>query len=280
MQKQIEKLNKKQLLWIGIGVAALMILVLTVVFLVTGSAEPPAPEEVPQEVQQTEPPSYYNPADFQLDENGFMTCLTADYAAGIDVSFYQGEIDWQQVRDAGVEFVFIRLGGRGTTEGKLYEDEKAQQYYEEAKAAGLQVGAYFYSQAVTPKEAEEEAWFVLQKAANWELDLPVAYDWEWGGEGSRTDGMDPQMLTQCCISFCTVIENAGLSPMIYFNAFQGINQMELERLQQYPFWLAMYDAPMEFPYRVDCWQYSAAGTVPGINGPVDLNIQLKTDNGQ
>ena len=280
MQKQIEKLNKPLLLRIGISAAALMVLVLTVVFLVTGSSEPPAPEENPQEVQQTEPPSYYNPADFQLDENGFMTCLTADYAAGIDVSFYQGEIDWQQVRDAGVEFVFIRLGGRGTTEGKLYEDEKAQQYYEEAKAAGLQVGAYFYSQAVTPKEAEEEAWFVLQKAAKWELDLPVAYDWEWGGEGSRTDGMDPQMLTQCCISFCTVIQNAGLSPMIYFNAFQGINQMELERLQQYPFWLAMYDAPMEFPYRVDCWQYSAAGTVPGIDGPVDLNIQLKTDNGQ
>ena len=252
-------------------VVALMVFILIGVYEIMKHADPPVPPEIHQETQRS---SYYDPADFRLDENGFMTCLTADYAAGIDVSFYQGEIDWQQVKEAGVEFVFIRVGSRGTTEGKLYEDEKAQQYYEEAKAAGLKIGAYFYSQAITPKEAEEEAWFVLQRIGNWELDLPVAYDWEWGGEGSRTDNMDSQMLTQCCLSFCNIMENAGLSPMIYFNSYQGLEQMELEKLQAYPFWLAMYDAPMEFPYRVDYWQYTAAGTVPGIEGIVDLNIFL------
>lgn len=272
MQKQKEKLKKEQLLWILIAVVTGMVIILAGVYGFMQGTEPP--EQTPTEPEQTQPSSYYDPADFQLDENGFMTCLTADYATGIDVSFYQGEVDWQQVRSAGVEFVFIRVGSRGTTEGKLYEDEKAQQYYKDAKAAGLKIGAYFYSQAVTPKEAEEEAWFVLQKIADWQLDLPVAYDWEWGGEGSRTDNMDKQMLTRCCLSFCEIIKNAGLSPILYFNSYQGIRQMELEKLQDIPFWLAMYDAPMEFPYRVDYWQYTASGTVPGIEGIVDLNIFL------
>lgn len=276
MQKQKEKIKKEQLLWILIAAVTAMVIILAGVYAFMQGAEPP--QQTPTEPEETQPPSYYDPADFQLDEKGFMTCLTADYAIGIDVSFYQGEINWQQVKDAGVEFVFIRVGSRGTTEGKLYEDEKAQQYYEQAKAAGLKVGAYFYSQAITPKEAEEEAWFTLQTIANWELDLPVAYDWEWGGEDSRTDGLDPQMLTLCCQSFCNIIKNAGLEPMIYFNSYQGLEQMELTKLQEYPFWLAMYDTPMEFPYPVDYWQYTATGTVPGIETDVDVNIFI--DNGQ
>lgn len=275
MQKQKEKINQKQLLWISIAVLAAMLLVLVGVYAAMNNAEPPPPPETPEE---TLPASYYNPEDFQLDENGFMSCLTADYETGIDVSFYQGEIDWQQVKAAGVEFVFIRVGSRGTTEGKLYADEMAQQYYQGAKDAGLQVGAYFYSQAVTPKEAEEEAWFVLDQIANWELDKPVAYDWEWGGQDSRTDGIDPYMLNLCCVSFCNIIENAGLQPMIYFNAYQGLEQMDLPFLQDIPFWLAMYDTPMEFPYRVDYWQYTAEGTIPGIAGIVDLNIHLISQN--
>lgn len=277
MPKQKEKQNLRQSLWIGIAVAALMILVLTVVYCAMDQEQAP---QLPEPIEETLPQSYYDPADFQLDENGFMTCLAGDYATGIDVSFYQGDIDWQQVRSAGVEFVFIRVGGRGTTEGNIYADEKAQIYYQGAKEAGLKVGAYFFSQALTPREAEQEAWFVLQSVAKWELDLPVVYDWEWGGEGSRTDGMDPRMLTLCCQSFCSTIKNAGLSPMIYFNAYQGLNQMELERLKQYPFWLAMYDTPMEFPYQVDYWQYSASGTVPGITGIVDLNIFLPAQEEQ
>lgn len=275
MPKQKEKIKKEQLIWISVAVLAAMLLVLGCVYAVMKNTEPPAPPEI---VQETLPPSYYDPEDFQLDENGFMTCLTADYATGIDVSFYQGEIDWQQVKDAGVEFVFIRVGSRGTTEGRIYADEMAQQYYEGAKAAGLQIGAYFYSQAVTPKEAEEEAWFVLDQIADWELDKPVTFDWEWGGEGSRTDGLDPYMLNLCCVSFCNIIENAGLQPMVYFNAYQGLEQMDLPFLQDIPFWLAMYDAPMEFPYRVDYWQYTADGTVPGIDGTVDLNIHLFSQN--
>ncbi len=273
MPKLRKKLNKKQLLWLGVAIVIGLILILTAVFVIMDSRPP-----IELDYQPLTPPpkitSPYKPSDFMLNEKGFMTCLTSDYATGIDVSFYQGEIDWQQVRDAGVEFVFIRVGRRGSTEGQIYGDELAQENYAGAKEAGLKIGAYFYSQAISPKEAEEEAWFVLKEIADWKLDLPVVFDWEWGGEGSRTTDLSPAILTQCNLSFCQIIENAGLKPMIYFNEHQGLEQMNLQALEKYPFWLAMYESDMDFPYKVDYWQYTQTGTVPGIEGDVDLNIYL------
>ena len=271
-----KKTNKQLKTYLAILASVLAVLVLLALILTLGryTSEPP----VETEPSETIPPETTTEAtEFTYDET-FPTDPAVDSRLGIDVSEHQKNIDWGQVKAAGVEFVFIRVGSRGTTEGKLYADEMAQQYYQGAKDAGLQVGAYFYSQAVTPKEAEEEAWFVLDQIANWELDKPVAYDWEWGGQDSRTDGIDPYMLNLCCVSFCNIIENAGLQPMIYFNAYQGLEQMDLPFLQDIPFWLAMYDTPMEFPYRVDYWQYTAEGTIPGIAGIVDLNIHLISQN--
>ena len=272
MARSRKKVNNKRLLWFSISAVVLMALILTAVFLIMKANEPENLDDQPN----SKPPmvSYYNPDDFILDENGFMTCLTEDYSIGIDVSSHQGEIDWQQVKDAGIEFVFIRVGRRGTTEGQLYLDELAQQNYQGAKEVGLKVGAYFFSQAITPKEAEEEAWFVLKEIADWELDLPMVYDWEWGGEGSRTTDLSASILTQCNLSFCQIIYNAGLDAMIYFNEHQGLEQMDLEAINWPDYWLAMYDSPMIFPYQVDCWQYTQTGTVPGITGNVDLNIYL------
>lgn len=269
MAKQRKKVNKLQLLWIGLAAIVLMGIILTVIFLFMDTQEPEVVDYAPPPMQ-----NFYNPDNFALDENGFMTCLSQDYSVGIDVSSLQGEIVWQEVKDAGVEFVFIRVGRRGTTEGLLYPDDMAQDYYKGAKEVGLKIGAYFYSQATSPKEAEEEAWFVLKEIADWELDLPVVYDWEWGGEGSRTTNLSPSILTQCNLSFCQIIYNAGLEPMIYFNRYQGLEQMDLETLKWNGFWLAMYDTQIDFPYPVDCWQYSETGTVPGIQGNVDLNIYL------
>lgn len=273
MAKPQKKVNKKPLIWVGIAAVIVMALILTAVFFFMDSKEP---ENLSYQPKPTQPPlqSYYDPNDFVLDDNGFMTCLTQDYSIGIDVSSHQGQIDWQQVKEAGVEFVFIRVGRRGTTEGQIYADELAHQNYEGAKEAGLKIGAYFFSQAVTIKEAEEEAWFVLKEIADWELDMPVVFDWEWGGEGSRTTNLSPSMLTQCNLSFCQIIYNAGFEPMVYFNKHQGLEQMDLDTLKWYGFWLAMYDSEMLFPYKVDCWQYTQTGTVPGIEGNVDLNIYL------
>ncbi len=274
MAKQQEKMNKTKLLIIAGYCVGVMVVILGVIFWIMNSITPPFSNSVTGPYDPPETTGYYDPADFVLDENGFMTCLNGDYATGIDVSSHQTEVNWQQVKDAGVEFVFIRVGRRGSTEGQLYEDELSQAHYAGAREAGLKIGAYFYSQAISPKEAEEEAWFVLKKIADWELELPVVYDWEWGGEDSRTTDLSKEILTQCNRSFCQIIQNAGLQPMVYFNEHQGLEQMDLEALQEYPFWLAMYDSPMDFPYRVDYWQYTQEGALDGIDGNVDLNIFL------
>ncbi len=274
MQKLKKKFKKNPLLWSTVGVVTAMVLILLTVFLIMDSAEPHIPSA--QQVPHLEPsrPIPYSPEDFVQDQDGFMECVSIPFSTGIDVSLFQGEIDWQQVKAAGVEFVFIRVGGRGTTDGGLYTDSRAQDYYRGAKEAGLQVGAYFFSQAISQQEAREEAEFALKQVKKWELDLPLVYDWEWAEKGSRTDAMTGSLLTKCTLEFCQTVEAAGIQPMIYFNESQGLDMLELSQLQQYPFWLAMYDGAMDFPYRVDYWQYSESGKVDGIDVPVDLNIFL------
>lgn len=279
MQKLLTQLNKKQRLWLMVGAGALAVFLLLAVLLTVFLTDRPAAKPqatvhngitFPSALEENP----YEPSDFTQDENGYLTCLTGQSRLGIDVSGFQGEIDWQKVKAAGVEFVFIRVGGRGTTQGGLYTDDYAQTYYQGAKEAGLQVGAYFFSQAITPGEAREEAFFVLKQVADWELDLPVVYDWEWVDSTSRTAGVEGGILTRCAEEFCRVIAQAGLSPMIYFNTSQALELLELERLAEYPFWLAQYDTGLHFPYRVDYWQYSCTGRVDGIEGDVDLNLQL------
>ena len=217
---------------------------------------------------ETIPPNRFHPDDFVYDD-GFLSCITAETVLGIDVSRYQGDIDWQQVKAAGVEFVMVRLGNRGISEGTLYEDAFAKQNLQGAKEAGLKVGAYFYSQALNVAEAEEEAALALEILDDFPLDMPLAFDWE---QESRTENMDARTLTDCTKAFCAAVEKAGYRPMIYFNSFQAKELLHLLELREIPWWLAMYDVTMEFPYRMDMWQYSCTGTVPGIEGSVDLNL--------
>lgn len=278
MQKLLIQLNKKQRLWLMGGAGLLAVFLLTALLAVCLTDRPEAKPKSTVRNGITFPsalePNPYQSSDFAPDENGYLTCMAGQSRLGIDVSGFQGQIDWQRVKAAGVEFVFIRVGGRGTTQGGLYTDDYAQTYYQGAKAAGLQVGAYFFSQAITPGEAREEAFFVLKQVANWELDLPVVYDWEWVDSTSRTAQMEGGILTRCTEEFCRIIAEAGLSPMIYFNTTQALELLELERLAAYPFWLAQYDTGLHFPYRVDYWQYSCTGRVDGIEGDVDLNLHL------
>ena len=217
---------------------------------------------------ETIPPNRFHPDDFVYDD-GFLSCITADAVLGIDVSRYQGDVDWQQVKAAGVEFVMVRLGNRGISEGTLYEDAFAKQNLQGAKEAGLKVGAYFYSQALNVAEAEEEAALALDILDGFQLDMPLAFDWE---QESRTENMDARTLTDCTKAFCAAVGKAGYQPMMYFNSFQAKELLHLLELREIPWWLAMYDVTMEFPYRMDMWQYSCTGTVPGIEGSVDLNL--------
>lgn len=196
---------------------------------------------------------------------------TENASPGIDVSYHQGNIDWQAVADSGVEFAIIRLGYRGYDDGALHIDPNAAVNLTEARAAGLKLGAYFFSQAVTEEEAREEAALALQVLDGMELELPIAYDWEYVDPDKRTGDMTPKMLTACVRAFCGEIEAAGYESMIYFNQDLSRKLLEEEELEQYPFWLAMYDEELRFSYPVTFWQYSDEGTVPGITEKVDLN---------
>ena len=237
------------------------------------------PTETTEPTLPPPPENPYGPVDFDVvdEQTQEITLNSGNSIKGIDVSEWQGAIDWQQVKDSGVEFVIIRVGGRGTEKGTLYTDERCQEYYEGATAAGLKVGAYFFSQSVSTEEAVEEAEFVLNAVKDWDIQMPLVYDWEYMGEDARTCFIDSRALTDMAKAFCERIEEAGYVPMIYFGRSQSVNLLNLEELVDYPFWLAMYSTIMDYPYKVDMWQYTDTGSVPGISGNVDMNLLFTYD---
>lgn len=242
------------------------------------TTEPTSMERPTEETKETipQPPENpYGPVDFMVEEDSDeVIFLSGDTIKGIDVSTWQGYIDWQQVRDSGVEFVMIRVGGRGTETGGLYADDMAQSYYEGAKAVGLKVGAYFFSQSITEAEAVEEAEYTMELIRNWEVDMPVVYDWEYIGDGARTDIMSARLLTDMVKAFCDTIRDGGYDPMVYFGRSHSADLLHLAELVEYKFWLAMYNPIMDYPYQIQMWQYTETGTVPGISGNVDINLWL------
>lgn len=247
-------------------------LVLMAVLLVSMNAGRPEPTEPETTAAPTVAANPYAPEDFTYDDRGYLTCTAGEAILGIDVSEHQQNIDWEQVKAAGIEYVMIRIGWRGSERGGLTADTMAYENYAGAKAAGLKVGAYFFSQAITEQEAVAEAEFAMNIIRDWELDLPLVYDWEYVGGEARTADMDARLLTDCTKAFCDTVALAGYRPMIYFNAYQSEQLLYLEELTAYPFWLAMYTDAMDYPYAVDMWQYSCTGSVPGIETDVDLNL--------
>lgn len=215
----------------------------------------------------------YRAEDFAY-EDGRMVCLTTESVPGIDVSYYQGKIDWKQVRQSGIEFAFIRVGYRSIADGLIYEDEAARRNLQEASAAGIKVGAYFFSQALTPEEAVEEAKFAINIVKEYQLDLPLAYDWETVEGSTRTDGMTRQTLMNCVRAFCGAVEGADFESMMYFNRDLSRTLLDVRSLTDIPVWFAMYDSYPDAPCKPDYWQYTDKGTVPGIEGYVDLNLYL------
>ena len=193
---------------------------------------------------------------------------------GIDVSKYQSQVDWQQVKASGVDFVIIRLGFRGYgQEGKLVEDECFKKHIEEALEAGLEVGVYFFSQAIDEGEAVEEAQFVLDRIKEYPITCPVVFDTEEIKEAqARTDGLSSQQFTQNCIAFCDKIEEAGYDSMIYANMKWMAFTLDLTKLTAYEKWYADYEDRPQCPYEFSMWQYTEEGTVPGIEGNVDINL--------
>ena len=200
---------------------------------------------------------------------------------GIDVSEFQGEdIDWKQVRESGIEFVIIRLGYRAYGEtGELVLDDMFDRNMQGALDAGLDVGVYFFSQAITPGEAVEEAEFVLEHVRGYEIDGPIVYDTEEiKGDTARTDNNTRQEFTNYCKVFCDTIEQAGYDPMIYANMKWMAFTLDMEQLADYDFWYADYHDVPQCPYEYEIWQYSETGAVPGINANVDLNVWFQKNS--
>lgn len=235
----------------------------------TKETETVKPTESTGPVLQANP---FVPSDFVRDGE-WMICAKQPYLLGVDVSKYQGQIDWSKVAASGVKFAIIRIGGRGYGQsGNLYADDMAQKNYTAAKAAGLQVGAYFFSQAISVEEAEAEATYVLEQIQNWDLDLPVVFDWEYISETARTAHTDAATVTACADAFCKRILAAGKKAMLYVRPEDSV--LDLEALAAYPRWIALHSDTMDFPYSFDLWQYTKTGKIPGIQGNVDINIWI------
>ena len=231
------------------------------------------------------PECTYDFACLETDKNtGYKQYRDKDNAVssrmGIDVSEFQGEsIDWKKVKASGVEFVIIRLGYRAYGEsGALVLDAMYEKNIKGALDAGLDVGVYFFSQAISASEAVEEAEFVLDHIRGYDISGPVVYDpEEIKYDTARTDQNTRQEYTNYCKIFCDPIESEGYDAMIYANMKWMAFTLDMEELAGYDFWYADYHAVPQCPYDYKIWQYSETGSVPGINGSVDLDLWFQED---
>lgn len=220
----------------------------------------------------------YVDSQFSTDENGIMEYKDTDgnviSKKGIDVSKFQGDIDWEKVAGDGVDFAMIRVGARGYTKGAINGDENFEANIKGANDNGIATGVYFYTAAVSDDEIKEEADYVLDAIEPYNVDYPVVIDIEKtaSGQDARTDDVTVEDRTKMCITFCDIISKAGYHPMIYGNLKTFIRLLDLSQLQDYDKWFAGYDSPMYYPYDYTIWQYSDSGHVDGIDGNVDLNV--------
>lgn len=198
---------------------------------------------------------------------------TGNSRVGIDVSKWNGDIDWDKVKNAGVEFAIIRAGYRGSSTGSLVEDPYFAANMKGAKASGMLVGVYFFTQAVNEVEAVEEASAVLQLIREYQLDYPVFIDTEGAGGSGRADNLDVETRTLVCEAFCRTIENAGYHAGVYASRNWYNNRLYADRLDsQYCVWLAEYRSVPLYQGYYQLWQYTSKGKIDGISGNVDMNI--------
>ena len=189
---------------------------------------------------------------------------------GIDVSRWNGNIDWNAVKNSGVSYVIIRCGYRGSSQGTLIVDPMFQNNIRGATDAGLKVGVYFFTQAIDKVEAVEEASMVLDLIKNYRISYPVFLDVE--SSGGRADGISKETRTEVCKTFCQTIQNGGYTAGIYANKTWLTEKIDPGQLGAYKIWLAQYASVPTYTGRYDMWQYMSTGKVSGITGNVDLNL--------
>lgn len=194
---------------------------------------------------------------------------------GIDVSKWQKEIDWDKVKNEGVDFAIIRCGYRGSVTGSLVEDPYFEQNIKGARAAGIKVGVYFFTQAVNEVEAVEEASMVISLVRDYELQYPVFIDTEGAGGNGRADSLNVEERTAVCEAFCTTVKNAGLEAGVYASRNWYNNKLTASTLESYAIWLAEYRSVPLYQGYYQMWQYTSKGKINGINGNVDLNVSYR-----
>lgn len=196
---------------------------------------------------------------------------------GIDISRYQGNVDFSKVYDDGVEYVMMRCGYRSYGSGVLMEDTSFRNNVTNALQNNLSVGVYFFTQAISVEEAIEEADFVLNLIRPYNITYPIALDVEEiAGDTYRQQDLTPTELTDIIIAFCERIRASGYTPMIYGNLKCFAGMVDITRLEAYEKWFAYYSDEPYLPYEFSMWQYTSSGTVAGVSGNVDMNISFKT----
>ena len=277
-------------------IPAVVLLAVFLLTTLTGCFQPLTPEPITEPVTHILDPNgdpipiwddldraTLDPEKFIRDERGRMTYAdeTVKTYTGVDVSVFQGDVDWEAVKADGVDFVMLRAAYRGYgPQGALGEDAKFYENFSGAKAAGLKVGVYFFSQAISEREAKEEADFLLEMIRELDLDYPVAYDWEHiDYDTARTDDLDNATITACAKTFCDRVKAAGYEPLIYFNRSLGYFSFDLSVLSDAHFWVAEYNDSPAFIYNYKLWQYTREGQVEGIDGVVDLNVSVSDFSG-
>lgn len=224
----------------------------------------------------------FNTENFRV-EDGFMAYFDENgnkiSHLGVDLSYHNDKVNWAQLAASGCEFVMLRCGYRGYTEGGLLEDEKFVEYAKKANEMGINLGVYFFTQSITVDEAVEEAEYVLKliENAGVTLQYPIAYDTEYiNDEAARTNvtEISDELRSEMCIAFCERIRQEGYYPIIYASENWMRRNMNLKMLTDYEFWAPQYLDENDFLFDFSIWQYSEDGYIPGVEGEVDLNISM------
>ena len=193
---------------------------------------------------------------------------------GIDISEWVEDVDFRKLKSSGVSFVILRAGYRGYETGKFVPDNRLPEYLKGAKSAGLRIGAYFVSQAVSEEEAVEEAQYVLDMCKGYTLEMPVYIDLEPVYDTARTDGLNAQDYTKIALAFCRTVEEQGLRGGIYANDQWFHSKLLFDKIKQYDIWIAQYADVLSTDLPVNMWQYSSEGLVDGCDMWVDLNVRV------
>lgn len=196
---------------------------------------------------------------------------------GVDLSKQNGDVNFNSMKAAGVDYVMIRLGGRGYSTGQISLDENFKKNIEGAAAAGLDIGVYFYSQAISQEEAIQEVNFVIQNLEPYRANVkyPIAFDMEFvANDTARIDSLTKDEKTNIATSFLESVKAAGYVPMIYGDKEWLIKEIDLARLQSYDVWLVQEQELPDYPYQFTMWQYSTEGVVNGVSGDANLNISF------